>query len=310
MHEFLDERQKAMLQELGVMLWQRQPVQTTNAPVSKTSKHGSPVVAKAPERPAAPDSIISPNATRSGMADSTASRPTVAPSTPTQRVVAPVNGNLADLSGLDWLTLKERASNCQDCRLCTQREQIVWGQFMDDDGANQQALPTLLMVLADPPDDLDEQAGLPFAGGNSGTGRLVRNMLNATGLVPAGNQPATVSGRVFVTTLTQCKVPVDGKLHIDDVAACSRYLKRKIDILKPRLILTLGRSAAMALQEASLAPGTGAALGQLRGAIHDFAGVPWVASFAPAYLLRNPMEKSKAWADLCLALEHLQESGA
>ena len=82
-----------------------------------------------------------------------------------------------------------------------------------------------------------------------------------------------------------------------EIAACLPYLKRQIDLIKPKLIVALGKTAAAALLQ------TDASIASLRGTLHDFQSIPLIVTFHPAYLLRSPMEKAKVWQDLCLATE-------
>jgi DNA polymerase len=88
---------------------------------------------------------------------------------------------------------------------------------------------------------------------------------------------------------------------VGEIAACLPYLKRQIDLLKPKMIVALGKTAASALLE------TDATIASLRGLLHDYKGIPLLVTFHPAYLLRNPMEKAKVWQDLCSAVNSIEK---
>jgi uracil-DNA glycosylase family 4 len=96
----------------------------------------------------------------------------------------------------------------------------------------------------------------------------------------------------------------------DELAQCRHFLNRQIELLQPRVILALGRLASMAVLHDSL-PDVGAVpLGKLRGKVHHVHGRPVIVSYHPAYLMRTPSDKAKAWSDLCLAMQQLRNSGA
>ena len=88
---------------------------------------------------------------------------------------------------------------------------------------------------------------------------------------------------------------------MDEIATCLPYLQRQIELIKPRLIVALGKTAATALL------GRDATLGSLRGTLHDYRGTPLLVTYHPAYLLRSPTEKAKAWQDLCRAVDAMDK---
>ncbi|HBH39132.1 MAG TPA: uracil-DNA glycosylase, partial [Curvibacter sp.] len=87
----------------------------------------------------------------------------------------------------------------------------------------------------------------------------------------------------------------------EEVLQCEPYLRRQVALLQPQVILALGRFAAQSLLQHSVPDVATMPLGRLRGQVHQYEGVPVVVSYHPAYLLRTPQDKAKAWADLCLA---------
>jgi DNA polymerase len=158
----------------------------------------------------------------------------------------------------------------------------------------------MVLIITDPPDEAEEATGLPLGGSESAAGSLLNAMLEA-----AGWMTGIPSCGVFVTPVTKCKVPAGYKLTNTELSACRRYLAQQITLLQPQLIFTLGRVAAQALLAPMQEGHSARPLGQLRGMVHEVQGHAWVASLAPQYLLRNPLEKAKAWDDLCLAMAHL-----
>ena len=286
MAELLDARQRAMLAEMGVFVWERAPVPDTPVVPTQTTQKSEPAPGQAP----------TPAASRV-----TATAPSRSPSEngKAQAPMAPIAvADWAEVSDLNAEQLEAAARQCQDCGLCTERQTTIWGQWYGGNTGRGQPSRATVLVITDPPDEADEATGLPLGGEQSAAGSLLQAMLGATGWI--SNDPAL---GVFVTPVTKCKVPVGYKLTSHELMACRRYLTAQIQLLAPQLILTLGRVAAQTM----LAPvqDKAQALGQLRGTVHEVQGRPLVASLAPHYLLRNPLEKAKAWEDLCLALSHL-----
>lgn len=287
MVELVDARQRAMLAEMGVVVWER---------VSAPKKALTPAKA-------APTSVSTLRPAPTALADQAiAMTPSTDEKVTTQTAKTTIaEGAWAAVSHLNGEQLEAAARQCQDCGLCAERQTTIWGQWYGGTNLSNQQLSALVLVITDPPDEADETAGLPLGGQDSAAGSLLLAMLRATGWL--SNAP---SQGIFVTPVTKCKVPVGYKLTSMELMACRRYLAAQISLLKPQLIVTLGRVAAQTM----LAPeqDKAQALGPLRGKVHEVLGRPWVASLAPQYLLRNPLEKAKAWEDLCLALTHLSPS--
>jgi DNA polymerase len=142
------------------------------------------------------------------------------------------------------------------------------------------------LVVGEAPQEPEEREGQPFLGD---AGTLLDNMLKAVGLA-RGN-------KVYLTSLVKCRPAGNGVPSADDLARWEPVLRRQVELLKPRVIVAMGRFTVPALL------GTNEPMGKLRGQRHEYAGVPMVVTYHPAYLLRNLSDKGKAWADLCLALE-------
>ncbi|MFA6922003.1 MAG: uracil-DNA glycosylase [Gallionella sp.] len=183
------------------------------------------------------------------------------------------------LGRLSWPELKQKIRDCELCKLRAGCTRTVSGC------GNEQAD---WMFIGEAPGFDEDATGEPFVGH---AGRLLDNMLLAIGLKRT---------EVYIANVIKCRPPEDRHPHVGEIADCLPYLKRQIDLVQPRVIVALGKTAASALLE------TGATIGSLRGTVHDFKGIPLIATFHPAYLLRSPMEKAKAWQDLCLAVETMQ----
>jgi DNA polymerase len=100
----------------------------------------------------------------------------------------------------------------------------------------------------------------------------------------------------------KCRTPVGRNASQVEVSHCATYLARQVELVQPKVILAMGRTAALALLQ-SAEP-----LGKLRSQVQSFKGVPVVVTYPPAYLLRNQADKAKAWADLCLAVSLVQSA--
>jgi uracil-DNA glycosylase family 4 len=176
-----------------------------------------------------------------------------------------------------WDELKALVADCRACGLCKQRKQAVFG-------VGAQAGPWLF-VGEGPGADEDEQ-GEPFVGQ---AGRLLDSMLAAIGCRRGVDS--------YIANVVKCRPPGNRTPTTEEAAACAPYLDRQIELVAPRLIVALGKTAAMRLLN------TDASLGSLRGRAHSYRGIPLVVTYHPAYLLRNPIDKARSWEDLCLAAE-------
>ena len=187
-----------------------------------------------------------------------------------------------------WQLLVDEAANCTRCALCAGRTRPVF------DAGHRQAD---WMVVGDAPEAEDDRAGEPFAGH---TGRLLDNMLAALAL---GRVEAARLRPVYLTQAVKCHPPDSRNPESAELVACEAFLRRQVALVRPRIIVALGRVAAEALL------GRAEPIGRLRGRIHRYAGVPVVATHHPLFLLRQPEAKAEAWDDLCLALETVTDSG-
>ncbi|UXU86641.1 uracil-DNA glycosylase [Burkholderia sp. S-53] len=176
---------------------------------------------------------------------------------------------------LDWDALAARVRDCTHCRLCEKRTNTVFG--VGDREAD-------WMLIGEAPGENEDKQGEPFVGQ---AGKLLDNMLQSLALKRGDN--------VYIANVIKCRPPGNRNPEPDEVASCEPYLQRQVALVKPKLIVALGRFAAQTLLK------TDASIASLRGRVHAYEGVPVIVTYHPAYLLRSLQDKSKAWADLCLA---------
>ena len=182
---------------------------------------------------------------------------------------------------LQWAELKQKVRDCTAFKLRAGCTQTVFG--VGDESAD-------WLFVGEGPGADEDAKGEPFVGQ---AGKLLDNMLLAIKLKRGEN--------VYIANVVKCRPPNNRNPEADEVATCLPYLNRQIELIKPRLIVALGKTASTALL------GNDAPLGSLRGKLHDFGGIPLVVTYHPAYLLRTPSEKAKAWQDLCFATDAMQK---
>ena len=190
---------------------------------------------------------------------------------------------LPAIDTLDWDALSERVSTCERCRLCEKRTKTVFG--VGDRNAD-------WMLIGEAPGENEDRVGEPFVGQ---AGKLLDNMLRSLTLARDSN--------VYIANVIKCRPPGNRNPEPDEVARCEPYLQRQVALVKPKLIVALGRFAAQSLLK------TDASISSLRGRVHEYEGVPVIVTYHPAYLLRSLPDKAKAWADLCLARDTWREAG-
>ena len=183
---------------------------------------------------------------------------------------------------MDWAELREAVRACRACGLCAQRKQAVFG-------VGAQAAPWLF--VGEGPGADEDEVGDPFVGQ---AGKLLDGMLASIGLA---------RGReVYIANVVKCRPPGNRTPTPEESRACAPFLDRQIELLGPKLIVALGKTAATRLL------GTEASLASLRGRPHRYRGTPVVVTYHPAYLLRTLPEKAKAWEDLLFARRLLREA--
>ncbi|HCZ48791.1 MAG TPA: uracil-DNA glycosylase, partial [Gammaproteobacteria bacterium] len=174
-----------------------------------------------------------------------------------------------------WGSLVAQISDCRGCALHQTRTRTVPG--IGDRKAG-------LLVIGEAPGADEDRQGEPFVGR---AGKLLTNMLRAIGLERE---------QVYITNILKCRPPGNRDPRPDEAAACRGYLERQMDLLAPRLVLVVGRIAAQQLLQ------TDQPIGAMRGSVVQLPGrdIPVVVTYHPAYLLRSPEQKAKAWRDLQL----------
>ena len=186
----------------------------------------------------------------------------------------------ARILAMDWPELKSSASACTACVLHKARKQAVFG--VGDEKAE-------WLFIGEGPGAEEDERGEPFVGQ---AGKLLDSMLAAIALKRGNN--------VYIANVVKCRPPGNRNPEPAEAHACEPYLTRQIELIRPRLIVALGKVAAQNLL------GIEATLASLRGRVHDYRGTPLIVTYHPAYLLRSLTEKSKSWEDLCFAVDTMQ----
>jgi len=259
-------RREEILRELGLTpVWrlrERAPAAATEEP---------PPAMSAPQRPAQaatkPQSAHAPRAAPKAAAAS----PPLADS---------LDPRAAGIARMEWPQLKEAVAGCTACPLHKARNKTVFG--VGDENAE-------WLFVGEGPGAEEDAKGEPFVGQ---AGKLLDNMLAAIGLKRGEN--------AYIANVVKCRPPANRNPEPLEAAQCEPYLHRQIALIRPRLIVALGKVAAVNLlrREASIA--------SLRGKVLEYRGTPLIVTYHPAYLLRSLPDKSKAWEDLCFAVETMR----
>lgn len=294
--------QRIWLREIGMeRLWLR-PAPAASRPVAASPAVAAPEAAPVPP-PLAPAAVpmappAAPEVAVVAAAEPAPARPGVPASIlnrtgPPPRPVPKAEAKAAEpppipvaeaVKDANLEQLAEQVVACTACGLCQGRRHAVFGQG---------AQPTRWLVVGEAPGEQEDRQGQPFVGRS---GQLLDAMLSAVGMSRERD--------VFITNVIKCRPPGNRNPKPEEIAACSPYLMRQIALLKPERILVLGRFAAQTLL------GTDATIGSLRGRLHQLktdegVEIPVIVSYHPAYLLRSPSEKARAWQDLKLAARAL-----
>ena len=192
--------------------------------------------------------------------------------------------------GLDWPALRDAVAACTACALCQSRKQTVFGVGH---------LQAPWLVVGEAPGEQEDLKGEPFVGT---AGQLLDRMLAALQLTRAADGSAALAQRVYIANTLKCRPPRNRNPTPAELAACEPYLVRQIELLRPRIILAMGAFAVKSLLR------TDEPVGRLRGRVHRYQGVPLIVTYHPAYLLRSPQEKARAWDDLCLAAQVFEDA--
>jgi uracil-DNA glycosylase family 4 len=265
-----DERQRAMLAEMGLRVWSAVP-----APLAEPV----PVMDPAPVAARAPVAAVQalPERLRPAVAEPSPSPP------------ADQAERLPAIARMGWDELRRSAAECRACGLCDGRSNSVFGSGPSS---------AHWLVVGEAPGEQEDAQGEPFAGQSA---QLLGNMLRAIHLsVDPVQDPER---QVYLSSALKCRPPPGSTPGAAELQQCRPLLARQIELLKPRIILAMGRLAVQTLL------GSNEPLGRLRGRVHDYQGTPVIVTLAPGYLLRNLAEKARAWEDLCLAQATLKGLG-
>jgi len=195
-------------------------------------------------------------------------------------------GREQKIAHMDWDVLHQSISSCQACDLCKDRKQAVPG--VGDRQAS-------WLLIGEGPGVEEDAQGEPFVGQ---AGRLLDAMLEAIDLKRGED--------VYIANAVKCRPPGNRTPDISEITTCFPYLKRQIELIRPTLIILLGRAAVQAVL------GESQSLASLRGKILRYENggqdIPVIVTYHPAYLLRNLPDKLKAWEDLCRARQRMRET--
>lgn len=187
----------------------------------------------------------------------------------------------AEILRMGWERLQASVAGCVACPLSESRSRTVFG--VGDPNAN-------WLCVGEGPGAQEDATGEPFVGP---AGQLLDNMLAAIDLKRGCN--------VFITNIVKCRPPGNREPAPDEADRCEPYLARQIELIRPKLIVALGKTAASNLLQ------TSASLGSLRCRVHQYLNIPVIVTYHPAYVLRNLPAKAMVWEDLCLARSKMDQ---
>lgn len=317
----LDTRQRAMLREMGVHVWlpEPPPLPANSATAIEGGAHpffvqnealdeansrvkglnhlsaSDPIEAHASPPTGASQSSHAPaEAAPDGQPGTVRRKPAAPGAGPTTVTALP-----QDIDRMTWPQLTDAVAHCQACAMCFGRRGPVLA-------APEATAFCDWLVVADPPDEAQERLGLPFV---EEAGLLLDNMLRAVGIqrfLPGAELNGVPEKRAYLTHVLKCRPALMRAPDAAELATCAHYLRREIALTQPKVILAMGRFAMQVLLGDTPPESAKLPLGKLRGQVWQFAGVPLVVTYPPAYLLRSGQDKGKAWADLCLAMDVAQ----
>ena len=205
--------------------------------------------------------------------------PTFSASPPAPTLAAG-EGRGAAIAGMGWDELRAGVAACDACMLCRERKQAVLG--VGDIEAD-------WLFIGEGPGAEEDERGEPFVGQ---AGKLLDAMLAAIDIRRGAD--------VYIANVVKCRPPGNRTPQAEETTACWPFLERQIALIRPKLIVALGKPAAQTLLQAEVK------VGESRGRLFDFQGIPLIVTYHPAYLLRNQPDKAKAWEDLCFMRRTMQ----
>jgi DNA polymerase len=257
-------KQRFLLQEMGYTLWQLRPPET--APQDATLTAASPPLIPAAQ---AASPAENPTAKSAPLAQHSDARP-------------PEDERAAQIARMDWETLTQAVRDCRACELCQRRQQAVLG--VGDTHAD-------WLFIGEGPGAEEDARGEPFVGQ---AGKLLDAMLAAIKLKRGEN--------VYIANAVKCRPEGNRTPHPGEMAICRPFLMRQIALLKPKIMILLGKAAVHSVL------GEDRSLASMRQKPFQHDDIPVLVTYHPAYLLRNLPEKAKAWEDLCLAQRIFSQS--
>jgi len=297
----LPARSRAMLAEMGVRVFapephflERRAAPADGTPPSPPRQAGGSADLRsagsgAPEsraQPVVPPEVVQPVTSTVVQAAAPVVERVVQPVVQRLPPSAPVSADgaarqrIGGVDAMDWEALARAVGECRACRLCEGRRNTVFG--VGD-------LQAEWLVVGEAPGENEDRQGEPFVGQ---AGKLLDNMLGALGVGRQRN--------AYIANVLKCRPPGNRNPLPEEIAQCEPFLRRQVELLRPRIILAMGRFAIQTLLQ------TNEPVGRLRGRVYRYHDVPVVVTYHPAYLLRNLPDKAKAWADLCLARDVLR----
>lgn len=192
-------------------------------------------------------------------------------------ISSPKTINTSPESITTWQELEQAIKSCDKCQLCNGRTHVVI------DKGNRNAK---WMFIGEAPDENEDRDGLPFVGD---AGKLLDKMITAMNL--------DIAQDVYIANIIKCRPPKNRNPEENEIQQCYPYLKQQIALVKPDIIVTLGKFSSQTLLNSDLA------INKLRNQVHEYNGIPLIATFHPSYLLRAPENKKLAWDDLQLAMQ-------
>lgn len=191
-----------------------------------------------------------------------------------------INDRRVQILHSDWIHLKTSVTRCTACSLSKTRTRTVFG--VGDENAD-------WLCVGEAPGGEEDARGEPFVGP---AGKLLDNMFEAINLKRGKN--------IYITNIVKCRPPGNRNPDPSEAQQCEPYLTRQIELVKPKLIIALGKIAAQNLLN------TSSTIASLRGTLHEYLGIPLIVTYHPAYLLRIQPDKAKVWEDLCFARDAMQ----
>jgi DNA polymerase len=292
----LDERQRNMLDAMGIKMWLPE----------QEAKPATQVVVEVPPKPVLKPLLTENLEQKQPIAGIKPAQTAIKNVVFAEQILAQSSPAVslgtrpAGIEHMDWPALQNAVSGCQACGLCASRKNTVFGVGQPPTDATQ-APQVDWLIVGEAPGENEDAQGEPFVGQ---AGKLLDNMLAAMKMGKDGKALSRAEG-VYIANVLKCRPPANRNPTPEEVAMCEPYLARQIELLRPKIILAMGKFAIQTLT------GSNDPVGKLRGRVHTLKHAtyqaPVIVTYHPAYLLRNLPAKAQAWADLLLAMQAYRE---